>query len=69
MISPYLSNTRPIEELDALLDKNLKEASIAGKKIIDEDVLEAIVSIDEICQSSVSSMENKSIQVIAKLNA
>lgn len=69
MTSPYLSNTRPIEELDVLLDKNLKEASIAGKKIIDEDVLEAIVSIDEICQSSASSMENKSIQVIAKLNA
>ena len=69
MTSPYLSNTRPIEELDVLLDKNLKEASIAGKKIIDEDVLEAFVSIDEICQSSVSSMENKSIQVIAKLNA
>jgi len=69
MTSPYLFNTRPIEELDALLDKNLKEASIAGKKIIDEDVLEAIVNIDEICQSSVSSMENKSIQVIAKLNA
>jgi|GEM_PF-6401010 len=69
MTSPYLSKTRTIEELDALLEENLKEAFIAGKNITNDVVPKAIVNIDEICQSSVFSMENKSKQIIAKLDA
>ncbi len=69
MTSPYLKNTRSVEELDALLEEKQGTIAVYGKNLIEKDVPDAVSNINKVCEDSISEIEQKSNQIVARVTS
>lgn len=69
MSSPYLNNTRSMEELDALLEESLRQASGEGNKLIADEVRDVIGSIGEVCKKSLAQIEEQTSKTVANVSS
>jgi hypothetical protein len=58
-----------MEELDALLKERMQTVTINEKKLVEEDVPNAISNIDRICSQSISEIEIKSRQIVERVSS